>query len=296
MLPTELLKKIRSIEIRTRHIVTDVLAGQYHSAFKGMGMEFEEVREYFPGDDVRAIDWNVTARMQQPFIKKFREERQLTVYLVVDLSASHRFGSDTPLKSDATAELAAILAMAAIRNQDNVALILHTDVVECYIPPGKGPRHVLRVVREILSAEPKSPKTDLKEPLTFLNRIAHRKSVVFLIGDLLVTERNLHENMAVTARRHDLVALRLRDPREFKLEAAGLLDWIDPETGALVTVDTSNAMVRKRFEHLQRTRLEEQDAEFSKYGIDCLSLSTQEEVSQKLARFFRMRVHQRSLR
>lgn len=292
MLSEEMLRKIRAIELRTRHIVTAVLAGQYHSAFKGSGMEFEEVREYFPGDDVRSIDWNVTARMQHPFIKTFREERELTVFLVVDMSASLLFGSGPRLKRDIAAELAAVLALAAIRNQDKVALLLHTDRTEKYIPPGKGPRHVLRVIREILTFSPQGTGTDLQPALTFLNRVSRHKALVFLIGDGRLPHPSLHA-AALTARRHDLVAITLHDPRESHWLPIGLLDWIDPETGHRHLVDTASPAVRSALlaRHTAWTKTHEQTLRRS--NIDPLTLSTHEPYERTLARFFRQRTARR---
>jgi uncharacterized protein (DUF58 family) len=292
MISKELLRKIRGIEIRTRHLVTDMLAGQYHSAFKGSGMEFEEVREYQPGDDIRSIDWNVTARTGHPFIKTFREERELTVMLVVDMSASLQFGSGDRLKQEVVAEIAALLALAAIRNQDNVALLLHTDQVERYIPAGKGSRHVLRVVREILSFEPESKGTDLKPALTFLSRVLHRKSVVFLIGDGQLPEGNI-DAIKLTSRRHDVVSFRLNDPGESAWEGVGLLDWINPETGERVCVDTSSSKVRKALKEKQNLWAEMQDQELRRGNIDEISLSTDEPYERALARFFRIRSQRR---
>lgn len=292
MLSQELLRKIRAIEIRTRHIVTAVLAGQYHSAFKGSGMEFEEVREYFPGDDVRSIDWNVTARTQHPYIKTFREERELTVFLVVDMSASLRFGSGDKLKRDVAAELAAVLALAAIRNQDKVALLLHTDRVERYIPAGKGPRHVLRVVREILSFQPEGTGTDLQPALTFLNRVSHHKAVVFLISDGILAAPSLRA-ATLTARRHDLVAVRLEDPRESEWAAVGLVDWMDPETGERLLIDTGSAAVRKAVQERQTRWRQEQEQELRRGGIDPLTLNTQQPWELLLGQFFRQRTARR---
>jgi len=288
MISKELLRKIRGIEIRTRHLVTDALAGQYHSAFKGSGMEFEEVREYQPGDDVRSIDWNVTARMQHPFIKTFREERELTVLLVVDMSASLAFGSGDSLKRDLAAEISALLALTAIRNQDNVALLLHTDQVEKYIPAGKGARHVLRVVREILSFEPSSTGTDLTPALTFLNRVIHRKSVVFLIGDGRLPSDS-RDAATLTARRHDVIALRLEDPRESDWESVGLIEWVDPETGDAMLVDTSSPEVRKALLDHQESWTAEQDRLFRRGRIDTLHVHTHEPYERVLAKFFRLR-------
>lgn len=292
MVSEELLRKIRAIELRTRHMVTAVLAGQYHSAFKGSGMEFEEVREYFPGDDVRSIDWNVTARMQHPYIKTFREERELSVFLVVDMSASLAFGSGEKLKREVAAEVAAVLALAAIRNQDKVALLLHTDKVEKHIPPGKGPRHVLRVVREILAFSPESKGTDLRPALTFLNRVARHKSLVFLIGDGILPDESIHA-ATLTARRHDVVSIRLEDPREREWVAAGLVDWIDPETGERVLVDTSSAAVRAALAERQSLWGESHGQTLRRGNIDPLVLSTREAYEHALARFFRQRAARR---
>lgn len=292
MLSEEMLRKIRAIELRTRHIVTAVLAGQYHSAFKGSGMEFEEVREYFPGDDVRAIDWNVTARMQQPFIKTFREERELTVFLVADMSASLLFGSGERVKREIAAELAAVLALAAIRNQDKVALLLHTDHVETYIPAGKGPRHVLRVIREILTFSPRSKGTDLAPALTFLNRVAHHKSLVFLIGDGHITDDSLRA-ATLTARRHDVVAIRLDDPRESEWVSAGLIDWVDPETGSRHLVDTSSPAVRTALREQHLAWSDSHERNLRRGGIDPLTLSTHQPYERALANFFRQRAARR---
>ncbi len=292
MISKELLRKIRGIEIRTRHLVTDVLAGQYHSAFKGAGMEFEEVREYQPGDDIRSIDWNVTARTGHPFIKTFREERELTVLLVVDMSASLHFGSESQLKQEIVAEIAALLALAAIRNQDNVALLLHTDQVERYIPAGKGSRHVLRVVREILSFDPASKGTDLRPAITFLNRVTHRKSVVFLIGDGQLEASSL-EAARLTARRHDVISIRLEDPRESEWQAVGLIDWLDPETGEYGLIDTASPRVRKALREQHQIWTTEQDQTLRRGGIDSVSISTSEAYERTLARFFRIRAKRR---
>lgn len=292
MLTQEMLRKIRAIEIRTRHIVTAVLAGQYHSAFKGSGMEFEEVREYFPGDDVRSIDWNVTARMRHPYIKTFREERELTVFLVVDMSASLLFGSGDKLKRDIAAELAAVLALAAIRNQDKVALLLHTDQVERYIPAGKGPRHVLRVVRDILTFQPASRGTDLQPALTFLNRVSRHKAVVFLIGDGIFPADSLRA-ATLTARRHDVVSIRLDAPRESEWLPAGLIDWVDPETGQRRLVDSSSPLVRRELRNRHRAWMAESETALRRSGIDPLTLETDKPYELLLAKFFRQRVARR---
>ena len=231
MIPREILKKVRRIQIRTRHMVNDVFAGEYHSVFKGRGMEFQEVREYTPGDDVRSIDWNVTARMGHPFVKRFTEERELTVMLLVDVSASHVFGGGPQLKKDLAAEIAAVLAFAAIQNNDRVGLILFTDEVEHYLPPRKGVSHVLRVIRDVLCFQPRHRGTALIPALDFLNHVTAHRAVTFLISDLLTGE-DLKPVLTVSARRHDLIAVVTGDRREQEWPAVGLVEWTDAETGA----------------------------------------------------------------
>lgn len=243
MIPQEVLRKVRRIEIRTSRLVTGVFGGEYHSVFKGRGMEFQEVREYAPGDDVRAIDWNVTARSGEPFVKKFTEERELTVMLLVDVSGSQFFGSAALLKKDLAAEVAAVLAFAAIRNNDRVGLVLFTDGVELYIPPAKGTSHVLRVIREVLSFEPRSRGTRLAPALEFLNRVAHRRAVAFVLSDF--TDAGFERALRVTARRHDLISVVIGDRREREWPAAGLVDWTDAETGVRRVVDSSSREVRR---------------------------------------------------
>ena len=288
MIPREILKKVRNIRIRSRRIVTDVFAGQYHSAFKGQGMEFEEVREYVPGDDIRTIDWNVTARAGHPFIKKFREERELTVMLVVDISASLAFGSGPRLKKDIAAELACILAFAAIRNNDKVGVILHTDEVEKHIPPGKGVRHVLRVVSEVLNFRPKGTGTRIAPALDYLNHIVRRRCVTFLIGDFL-SDDDWQRPLTVTARRHDLAAMVVGDRREFKWEGYGLVDWQDPETGKRDLIDTSSTDVQRRLASKfarQRDALLER---LARAGVDAIEVPTVGDYERDIAAFFRNR-------
>jgi uncharacterized protein (DUF58 family) len=221
MIPKEILKKIRRLQIVTNRVVSDVFAGEYLSVFKGRGMEFNEVREYQPGDEERDIDWNVTARMGRPFVKKFVEERELTVMLLVDASASSRFGTRDRFKSELAAELCAVLAFSAIRNKDRVGLVIFTDRIEKFVPPGKGSRHVLRVIREVLYFRPQGRGTDISLALDYLNRVIRRRSVVFLVSDFLAA--GFERALRVSARRHDLVALLVRDPREEELPPAGLV-------------------------------------------------------------------------
>jgi uncharacterized protein (DUF58 family) len=290
MIPREILKKVRQIEIRTRHMVTEVFAGQYHSAFKGQGMEFEEVREYVPGDDIRSIDWNVTARAGAPFIKKFIEERELSVMLVVDISASMAFGSTPRLKSEVAAEMAAVLAFAAIRNQDKVGLLLHSDQVERHLPPGKGARHVLRVVSDVLNARPRGAGSSLKPALEYLNRVQRRPGVVFLIGDFLDAD-DFRRPLAITARRHDVVAVVLGDRREKQLPAVGRVEWEDAETGQRLLVDTSDPRVRRAFEQRQTRRRDRLYELLARAGADALPIECGQPYERAFRKFFAARAH-----
>src|SRR3989338_5029514 len=255
MIPKELFKKIKRIEISTSRLVTDVFAGQYHSVFKGQGIEFDEVREYQPGDDIRAIDWNVTARTGTAHIKKFVEERELTVMIVVDVSMSCRFGTVNQMKSDLAAEITAVVAFSAIRNNDRVGLIVFSDEVELFVPPRKGVSHVLRVIREILYFKPKKQGTNIEQALAFLNRVTKHKAVTFLLSDFLDTSKGHSETgqfpfkqaLQVANRRHDLIAVALNDPREFELPDCGLIEVEDAENGGMTLVDSSNPDIRMRF-------------------------------------------------
>jgi uncharacterized protein (DUF58 family) len=287
MIPKEILKKVRQIEIRTNREVTDVLGGQYHSVFKGRGMEFEEVREYLPGDEVRAIDWNVTARFGHPYIKKFREERELTVMLVVDLSASGQFGSVRQTKNELAAELAAVLAFSAIRNNDKVGIILFTDRIEKYIAPKKGRRHVLRVIREILAFEPQGTGTDLGLALDYLNHVQRRRAVCFLLSDF--QDEEFQKQLRVAGKRHDMVALSLRDPREETLPAIGLVELRDAETGQHVLVDSFDREVREAFAQEARQRLHALRQTFRSTAVDQVEIRCDEDYMRPLVRFFRMR-------
>src|SRR5271154_250799 len=253
MIPREILKKIRQIELRTNRIVTETLAGQYHSVFKGQGMNFDEVREYQPGDDVRAIDWNVTARMNHPFIKKFVEERELTLMLVVDVSGSGLFGSRVQSKRELAAEIASVLAFSAIRNNDKVGLLLFTDEVEKYIPPRKGRSHVLRVIREVLFFEPKRRGTDLVQALEFMGRVLPHKAICAVISDFLspdegsILPKGEQTALRIANRRHDVVAVQITDRHELELPALGRLVLKDAETGEVVEVNTGDARKREAF-------------------------------------------------
>jgi uncharacterized protein (DUF58 family) len=290
MIPREIFKKVRQIEIRTNREVTDVLGGQYHSVFKGRGMEFEEVREYLPGDEVRSIDWNVTARFGHPFIKKFREERELTVMLVVDVSASGQFGSVRQTKNELAAELAAVLAFSAIRNNDKVGLIMFTDQIEKFVPPKKGRRHVLRVVREILAFQPRGRGTDLQQALDYHNRVQPRRAVTFVVSDFQVTgEESVRKKLRVTSKRHDVIALSLRDPREEELPAVGLLELRDAETGERALVDTFNRTVREEFAAKARERLEALRRLLRSASVDQVEIRSDADYVLPLIQFFSMR-------
>ena len=287
MIPRDILKKVRQIEIRTNREVTDVLGGQYHSVFKGRGMEFEEVREYLPGDEVRAIDWNVTARFGHPFIKKFKEERELTVMLVVDVSASGQFGSGRQSKNELAAELAAILAFSAIRNNDKVGVILFTDQIEKYIAPKKGRRHVLRVVREILAFQPTGRGTNLAGALDYLNHVQHHRAVTFVLSDFQDT--GFDKKLRLAGKRHDIVALNLRDPREEELPAVGLVELRDVETGAHALVDTFDQQVRAAFADRAKSRLVTLRETFRSASVDQVEIHTNRDYLVPLVKFFRMR-------
>ncbi|TPW17533.1 MAG: hypothetical protein FD129_338 [bacterium] len=284
MIPREVLRQVRRIEIRTRRLVNDVFGGEYHSVFKGRGMEFAEVREYVPGDDIRAIDWNVTARFGQPFIKVFAEERELTVILLVDISASGDFGTRGRLKADMAAEVAAVLAFSAVSNNDKVGLILFTDDVEQFVPPKKGKRHVLRVIREILYFKPRRRGTRISAALEHLARVQKRKAVVFLISDF--ETEGYERAFKLAGRRHDLVAIRIGDPQERALPNVGLVMMEDPETGRRQLVDTSAKRVRARFAE----RRAERDAAFrqalKESQVEAIELTTNEPYAKPLIQFF----------
>lgn len=284
MISKELAKKIRLIQIATRKAVTSVFAGEYNSAFKGQGMEFEEVREYFPGDEIRTIDWNVTARTGKPHVKRFREERELTVLLAVDLSASGSFGGADKLKNEIAAEVSAILSFSAIKNNDKVGLIIFTDEIEMFIPPKKGSTHVLRIVRELLTFKPGRKKTSIKNALEFLGKITSRKAVCFLISDFI--DSGYNNIMRTMARRHDFVGISITDPREIELPSVGMITLEDAETGELVLLDTSDAGVRRAYKAQGLRRYDELRRQFLKMGIDHVQLRTDTEYVHTLSKFF----------
>ncbi|MCP4873177.1 MAG: DUF58 domain-containing protein [Proteobacteria bacterium] len=286
---SELLAQVRRIHISTKQQVSDLMAGEYSSVFKGRGMEFEEVREYVPGDDVRAIDWNVTARMEQPYVKEFREERELVVMILVDISASGDFGTTGKLKNELAAELAATLAFAATRNNDKVGLLLFTDRIERFIAPKKGRGHVWRVIREILDCERHGSGTDLAEALGFLNRVVRRKAVVFLISDFLDDEAEFEQPLRIANRKHDLVVFKIEDPRERSLPDVGFVAIEDAETGRPAWLDTSSKKVRTRYKSSTTARARDLQVRLRKMDVDLVELSTNEGVAAPLVRYFRSR-------
>lgn len=287
MIPRQILKKVKRIEIRTRGLVNDLFGGEYHSVFKGRGMAFSEVREYQPGDDIRLIDWNVTARTGSPFIKVFEEERELTVYLLVDISASGEFGSKENLKRDIGAEIAAVLGFSAIKNKDKVGLILFSDKVEKYVVPKKAKSHVLRVIRELLYVKPSQKGTSLKTAIDFLIKVAKRKSVVFIISDFI--DEDYWSSLKIANRKHDLIAIRIFDPAELNIPDYGLAKVEDPESGDAFWIDTSSSSLRNRLKNdidLENNKFKK---EALKNRLDLISLSTDQDYVEPLMSFFKMR-------
>ena len=292
MISKELAKKIRYIQIYTSKAVNDVLAGEYHSVFKGQGMEFDEVRSYQPGDDIRTIDWNVTARTGHPHVKRYVEEREITVFFLVDLSKSGTFGSKEKLKNEIAAEFCALLAFSAIKNNDKVGLIVFTDTIELFIPPAKGTSHVLRLIRELLFFEPekirKKTGTDIAVALDYLGRGLHKRGVVFLVSDFL--DHNFEKPLKVLARKHDLIAVTVSDPRELTLPDIGLLETQDAETGETAIIDTGSKTVRSRYKHLAEERNRKLSDLFQSTGVDHIKLFTDRDYLLDLVKFFRKRM------
>ncbi len=292
MIPREIIRKIRRIQIVTSRRADESFVGQYRSVFRGRGIEFDEVREYAWGDDIRSIDWNVTARTSLPHVKRYNEERELTVFLLVDVSGSQRFGSAGQLKAEIAAEVAALLAFSAIKNRDKVGALFFTDEVEKVLPPAAGPSHVLRVVREILLFEPHGTGTDVAGALRYLGRILKRRAIVFLVSDFLgpgLGESELKGPLRRAARRHDVVAIRIRDPRELELPKAGLVRMRDAETGAEAVFDLGSRSARDQYAALARERDETFALALARAGVDLVSLRVGEAYELPLGRFFRER-------
>jgi uncharacterized protein (DUF58 family) len=287
MLPREVIRQIRRLQLKARRAVEDLLGGEYHSVFKGTGIAFEEVREYQPGDDIRAIDWNVTARMGHPFVKRFVEERELTVVLMVDCSGSQQFGTGMQQKREVAAELAAVLAFSAISNNDKVGLLQFTDRVERFVPPRKGTRHVLRLIRDILFYQPRHRGTAIGPALDYLNRVLHRRTIIFLLSDFL--DRSFESALKRSGRRHDLIAVRISDPREEELPPVGLLELEDAETGARLLLDTRSRQVRVAYRETAACRRESLHQLARTARIDLVEAATDGTHLDALIRFFKLR-------
>jgi len=291
MIPREILKQVRRIEISTRGLVNEVFSGEYHSVFKGRGMNFAEVREYQYGDDIRNIDWNVTARSGAPFVKVFEEERELTVMLLVDVSASGDFGTRERLKGEVAVEICALLAFSAIKNNDKVGLVIFSDHVEKFVPPRKGRRHVLRVLRELLYHEPRGRGTDINAVLEYLTHVQRKRAVTFLVSDF--RDEGFDKALAVAGRRHDLIAVRIGDVRERALPPIGLVELEDPETGERVVVDTSSHAFRVAFQDVDARRRHALDRTLRRSKVDVIDIETGEPYVKPLMRFFQERMRRR---
>ncbi len=287
MIPKEVMKKVRHIEIRTTRLVNDLFGGEYESVFKGQGIEFADVREYVPGDDIRSIDWNVTARSHTTYIKKYAEERELTVLFVVDMSGSQYFGTGQRLKSEVAAEITALLAFSAVQNHDKTGLLIATDRVEKFVPVKKGKTHVLRVVREILYYKPKGFKTRLSEAFEYLHKTLSRTSVVFIISDFM--DNSFEKPLKILAQRHDVIAIHLKDRREESLPNVGLLEVIDPESGEMFLVNTADRKIRQQFEASARERNEKLSKLFKSLRIDRIEIPVEGSYVEPLIKFFKIR-------
>jgi uncharacterized protein (DUF58 family) len=287
MIPKELIKKIRQIQIYTSRAVNASFAGQYESVFKGRGMQFDEVREYTPGDDVRAIDWNVTARTGKPYIKRFVEEREMTVLFAVDLSASGDFGTVNKAKNELAAEFCAVLSFAAAKNNDKVGLLIFTDKIELYIPPKKGSSHVLRLIRELLYFKMPASQTNIGQALEYIARVTRKKATVFLVSDFI--ETNLKKPLSLLNKRHDVIAVSVRDRAEVALPGAGLIEFADAETGEVILVDTSSSRFRSQYAGSSSARFDQLKNILRSINVDCISISTDKPYIQDLITFFRIR-------
>ncbi|HUX61681.1 MAG TPA: DUF58 domain-containing protein [Ignavibacteriaceae bacterium] len=287
MFTKEILKQVRQIEIRTKGLVNQVFSGEYHSVFKGRGMEFSEVREYQFGDDIRNIDWNVTARFGHPFIKVFEEERELTVILMVDLSGSLNFGSAEKTKQEVAAELSAILAFSALKNNDKVGLILFTDKIEKFVPPRKGNKHVLRIIREVLSFEPEGKSTSIKGALEYMNNAIKKRSIVFLLSDFM--DSGFEKILRIVGKRHDLIGVVLNDKREEEIPKVGVVRFTDSETGQERWIDTSNPMTQFLLKEMREKKAAQQKTLFLTSRVDSIRIQTGQNYIKPLVQFFRLR-------
>ena len=287
MIPAELIQKIRQIQIYTSRMVDASFAGQYESVFKGRGMQFDEVREYTPGDDIRTIDWNVTARTGKAYIKRFVEEREMTVVFAVDLSASGDFGTVNKAKNELAAEFCAVMAFAAAKNNDKVGLLIFSDRIELYIPPKKGISHMLRLIRELLYFKMPKRKTNINEALDYLAKVIRKKATVFLVSDFI--ETNFKKSLSLLNKRHDVIAVSVRDPAEISLPNIGLIEFTDAETGELILVDTSSKKFRNQYSGSTSRQADELKSTFRSINVDSINISTDKPYIQDLVRFFHMR-------
>ena len=287
MITREIINKVRKIEIKTRGLSNHIFAGEYHSAFKGRGMTFSDVREYMAGDDIRAIDWNVTARFNHPYVKVFEEERELTVILLVDLSASGNFGTTVQFKKDLITELCAVLSFSAIQNNDKIGVIFFTDIIEKFIPPKKGKTHILRIIRELIEFKPANKKTNITEALRYVSNVIKKKSIVFVISDF--TDTQFEDALKYTNKKHDVVALQIYDPKEMELPDIGLLSLLDAETGETIEIDSSNLEFRKAYKKGALQKEKKLNEAFTKSGIDWIKLRTDQNYVQQLMILFKKR-------
>ncbi|MGB4205951.1 MAG: DUF58 domain-containing protein [Bacteroidales bacterium] len=284
---SDIIKKVRQIEIKTRGLTDQIFSGQYHSAFRGKGMTFSEVREYQYGDDIRSIDWNVTARFNHPYIKIFDEERELTVMLLIDVSGSNEFGTQKQFKEELMTEVAAVLAFSAIQNNDKVGVIFFSNRIEKFIPPKKGTTHILRIIRELIDFKPQSQKTDISEALKFLNNVLKKRSVAFILSDFI--DRNFYDAMKISARKHDLIALRIFDPSESQLPRLGMVQMYNKEEGRSIWVDTSGQAARKHYQNWWKETEKYIQNAFTRCGVDNATLQTDRDYIKPLTNLFRTR-------
>ena len=287
MLPKEVLENVRRLEIGTKGLVNEIFSGEYHTVFKGRGMEFSEVREYVPGDDIRLIDWNVSARTGSPFVKIFSEERELSMMLVVDMSRSGTFGTSYRMKDEVAIEICALLAFSAMKNNDKVGLLIFTDKVEKFLPPRKGRQHVLRVLREIVYHEPENTGTNMKSALEYLLRVIRRNSVVFILSDFM--DDGYQKSLRVLSSKHDVIAIKVTDKLEMELPDAGLISLVDAETGENVVIDTSDKKIRNSYSALRQAQQEGLEKMFKKINLDHITIKTGESYVEPLYKFFRVR-------
>lgn len=288
---TELLKKVRKIEIKTKGLSNHIFAGEYHTAFKGKGMAFSEVREYQAGDDVRAIDWNVTARYNNPFVKVFEEEREMTVILLIDISKSGKFGTEKKTKKEIATELSAVLAFSAIQNNDKVGVIFFTDIIEKFIPPKKGKSHILRIIRELLAFEPQNNGTDIGVALEYFSSVIKKRSICFLLSDFL--DKDFTRPLQIANKKHDIVAVKIYDKREENLPNVGMIKMVDAESGLSSWIDSSSKKIRMQFAGKYKNKAKKLKQDFLLCGVDHININTAESYIKPLINFFKQREHRR---